>query len=104
MSGQNAATGDHVPPEEPFAHMTNNPQFGPNSPVFLTLFAGAYTMAGGYVTWLGLRAATTGRWSGLGIMFIGFCWMAVGAYGTYMGVRRWQWKREYERVTGRSPW
>lgn len=30
--------------------------------------------------------------------------VAGGASNTYMGVRRVQWKREYERVMGRSPW
>lgn len=101
-----AATGDAPsPPQEPFPHLTNHPSWGIRSPTFFALFFTGFALFGLWVMYSGaMEYARSGDGAALVMAIAAVLLVAAGAINTYMGVRRWQWKREYERVMGRSPW
>jgi hypothetical protein len=94
-----------TPPREPFAHLSNNPYFGIRSPLLQTVLFVGFALGGLWLAGMGVfRRFPLGEGPHLGPIIIGVLWFALGAFAVYMGIRRMRWKREYERVMGRSPW
>lgn len=104
-NGQSASRGESTPPDEPFAYMSTNPYWGIRSPLLLTVFFVGFTVAGLWLVAMGLlQRFPLGEGPHLGPIVGGLLWAAIGVAATYVGFRRMRWKREYERVMGRSPW
>lgn len=106
LEDEHPATADSPsPPQEPFPHLTNHPSWGIRSPTFFALFFTGVALCGLWVIYSGATEyARSGDGAALFMAIAAVLLVAGGAINTYMGVRRWQWKREYERVMGRSPW
>lgn len=106
MTNGRTASGDEPsPPEEPFAYLSNNPGYALRSPTGTIIVYAVFASFGAWLTCSSLLEYPRARdgWL-LALAVVGIFSVAVGLYVMYMGVRRWQWKREYERVMGRSPW
>lgn len=100
------ASGDQPsPPEEPFAYLSNNPGYTVRSPLGTIVVYAVFVGFGAWLTTSSLMEYPRARdgWL-LAMAVVGAISMAGGIYVVYMSFRRWQWKREYERVMGRSPW
>jgi len=75
------------------------------SPAALTIMYAGVLCFGSWVTWAGITAYTKeDANAGIVLAIAGLVMVASGVGFTYIGIRRWRWKREYERVMGRSPW
>jgi hypothetical protein len=93
------------PPPEPFAYMKTNPYWGIRSPAITMGFFFVIVLVGVWLAGMGvLQRFPLGSGIHWAPIVGGILWAAMGAGGTYVGIRRWRWKREYERVMGRSPW
>lgn len=100
-------TGQTIP-SEPFAYMSQpgGSRAKIRSPLGLILFA-VILMACG-VTVFCIVVASSRSLEGGGPIAAGIVMLlmfgGLGVAALIMGVKRWRWKNEYVRVTGRQPW
>jgi hypothetical protein len=89
---------DAAVPREPFPYQAIR------EPVIMTIFFAALAAAGLVMLVPVKKHIDAGDhgWVGVAIMLL-VCFCGLGLAGVYMGIKRWIWKRQYIRATGRSP-
>ncbi len=104
MSG----AGTPTPPEEPFAYVSQNRgllTLKIREPLLMGLFFLALTVVGVIFFLQVKKGADAGAEGAMGVAWLILAiFGGLGVIGMGIAAVRWRWKREYERVMGRSPW
>ncbi|MFM6847974.1 MAG: hypothetical protein ACKOVB_02600 [Terrabacter sp.] len=100
--------GEATPPREPFAYVSQDRgllTLKIREPALMFVFFLALTVLGVIFFLQVKKGADQGAEGAMGVAYLILgIFGGLGVIGMVIAAVRWRWKREYVRVTGRSPW